>query len=418
MNTADIISIGDEILIGQITNTNASFIASQLNLLGIKVRKIVTVADNAAEIMAAVEESFSHATLIFLTGGLGPTNDDITKNTLCKIYNSELVINEQALADISSLAKSRGITVSELNYQQAAVPNNCTAIRNTEGTAPGMWFEKNNIHLFSMPGVPFEMKKMMLDEIIPILSQKGFVNHNIFHRTLLTMGMGESALAEFIETWENNLPENIKLAYLPEPGIVKLRLSSYSLPKEIAKEKIELQFNKLRSLIPDLIFGEEKITMQEVVGNLLKKFEKTISTAESCTGGYLSHLITSIAGSSQYYKGSIIAYANEIKTALLHVDEKIIALYGAVSSEVVIAMAQAIKEISHTDYSIAISGIAGPDGGTEEKPVGTIWIAVATPHEIFSQKFMLGNDRERNIKRAALFGLNMLRLKMLKENNS
>ena len=418
MNNADIISIGDEILIGQITNTNASFIASQLNLLGIKVRKIVTVADNAAEIIAAVEESFLHSNLIFLTGGLGPTNDDITKNTLCKIYDSELIINEQALADITLLAQSRGLTVSDLNYQQAAVPNNCTAIRNTEGTAPGMWFEKNNIHLFSMPGVPFEMKKMMIDEIIPVLSEKGFVNHNIFHRTLLTMGMGESALAEFIKDWENNLPEYIKLAYLPEPGIVKLRLSSYTIPKEIAKEEIKQQFNKLRVLIPDLIFGEEKITMQEVVGNLLKKYEKTISTAESCTGGYLAHLITSIAGSSAYYSGSTIAYANEIKTKLLHVDENIIAKFGAVSREVVTEMAKNSRQIFNTDYSIAISGIAGPDGGSDEKPVGTIWIAISTPTEIITQKFMLGNNRERNIKRAALFGLNMLRLKILNENQS
>jgi nicotinamide-nucleotide amidase len=418
MNTADIISIGDEILIGQITNTNASFIATQLNILGIKVRKIVTVADNEVEIISAVEESFSHSNLIFLTGGLGPTNDDITKNTLCNLYNSELIINEEALADITALADSRGITVSELNYQQAAVPHNCSAIRNTEGTAPGMWFQKNNIHLFSMPGVPFEMKKMFIDEIIPILSKTGFVNHNIFHRTILTMGMGESALAEFIKDWETGLPEYIKLAYLPEPGIVKLRLSSYTISKKIAEVEIDLQFKKLRLLIPDLIFGENKITLQEVVGDLLKKYGKTISTAESCTGGFLSHLITSVPGSSQYYKGSVIAYANEIKTKLLHVDEKVILKNGAVSGEVVIEMAKAVKKISDTDYSIAISGIAGPDGGTEEKPVGTIWIAVSTPFGTISQKFMLGKDRERNIKRAALFGLNMLRLQILNKSQA
>ncbi len=409
---AEIISIGDELLIGQIVNTNASFIAAELNLAGIIVRRITTIGDTRDEILSALHHASQYANLVIITGGLGPTNDDITKHTLCEYFDSHLVLHQESLDNIRDIFCKRGYGLTERNRLQAELPHNCTAFSNPLGTAPGMWFEKNAIHYISMPGVPFEMKKMLMDEVLPAFERLG-VTKSIIHKTIYTIGLGESALADRIKNWEEQLPADIKLAYLPEPGIVKLRLSTYDSDAENPKEAITIEINKLKGLIPELIFGYDKDTIQKVVGELLLKFGKCVATAESCTGGYIAHLITSVAGSSAYYKGSVVAYDNAVKVETLGVDEKLIQLHGAVSQEVVSAMAQGVQRILKTDYAIATSGIAGPDGGTTEKPVGTIWIAIACQSKVYAEKFLLGDDRERNIRRASLFALNMLRKELI-----
>jgi len=409
---AEIISIGDELLIGQIVNTNASFIAAELNLAGVIVKRITTIGDTRDEILSALNQASGYADIVIITGGLGPTNDDITKNTLCEYFDSHLVFDQKSFDNIFRLFGNRGIEISATNRMQAELPHNCKALKNPLGTAPGMWFEKKGVHYFSLPGVPFEMKKMLLDEIIPELQKLGVIKP-IVHKTLLTIGIGESALADRIQKWEEQLPSNIKLAYLPEPGIVKLRLSSYSSEATNPGEQIEAEIGKLKELIPELIFGSNKDTLQEVVGKLLKAAKSSLSTAESCTGGYIAHLITSVPGSSVYYKGSVVAYDNAVKTGSLEVAEKLIIKHGAVSEEVVKAMAQGVKQVLKTDYAIATSGVAGPDGGTKEKPVGTTWVAIATPEKVFAQKFLLGDDRERNIRRAALLALNQLRKELI-----
>jgi nicotinamide-nucleotide amidase len=405
---AEIITIGDELLIGQIVNTNASFIAAELNLSGIRVKRITTIADSGEEILAALHAIDVTTELVMITGGLGPTNDDITKKMLCEFFGSHLVLNEKSLADITEMFRKRGWEVSETNRRQAELPHNCRAVRNTEGTAPGMWFRQDNRHYISMPGVPFEMKKMLTEEILPELKKSGSLKPFI-HKTVLTMGIGESALADRIKDWEEALPEHIKLAYLPEPGIVKLRLSSYDTKVENPLQAIDHEIEKLLNIIPGLVFGYGKDSIQAVVGRMLKQLNQTVSTAESCTGGTIAQLITSVAGSSAYYKGSVVAYDNAVKSETLGVDPNLITAHGAVSEKVVRAMAAGVRQKLHTDYAIATSGIAGPDGGSTEKPVGTTWIALATPSTVMAEKFMLGDDRERNIKRASLFALNMLR---------
>ncbi len=409
---AEIISIGDELLIGQITNTNSSFIASELNLAGIRVKRITTIGDTKTEIESALQRA-EYADVIIITGGLGPTNDDITKNTLCEYFGSKLVLHKESLENITKLFANRGWAVSELNRQQAFLPEGCKAIANPVGTAPGMWFEKKGKHIISMPGVPFEMKMMLIEQVLPQL-QSINVSFPFVHKTILTMGMGESALADFIKDWENQLPKGIKLAYLPEVGIVKLRLSCYTLLGGNPRETIENEFAKLRELIPDLIFGFEKETIQQVVGNLLKRHHKTICTAESCTGGYIAHMITSVAGSSEYYMGSVVAYDNKVKINTLGVAEKLILQHGAVSREVVSAMAANARKLMNTDYAIATSGVAGPEGGTVEKPVGTTWIALATAEGVKAEHFLLGDDRERNIRRAGLIAMNWVRKEMIR----
>ncbi|MEI6123353.1 MAG: competence/damage-inducible protein A [Bacteroidota bacterium] len=409
----EIISIGDELLIGQIVNTNASFIATELNLAGIIVKRIIMIGDTRDEILAALNHASEYAELVILTGGLGPTNDDITKNTLCEYFNSHLVLDQKSLDDITSLFEIRGFSVTERNRMQAELPHNCRIIRNPVGTAPGMWFKKNHVQYISIPGVPFEMKKMLLDEIMPELKKSSAPNA-IFHKTVYTIGMGESALADRIKNWEEQLLGHIKLAYLPEPGIVKLRLSNYTSDIGNPEEQIETEIRKLQLLIPELIFGYNKDTIQEVVGRLLKENEKSVSTAESCTGGYVAHLFTSVPGSSNYYKGTIVAYDNSVKINCLGIDPNLIQLHGAVSEEVVTAMARQVKQFLNSDYAIATSGIAGPDGGTLDKPVGTTWIAIATPEKIFAQKFLFGLNRERNIRQAALHALNLLRKELIK----
>lgn len=404
---AEIINIGDELLIGQVINTNASWMAQQLNSIGIDIIKVSIISDDKSSIIQCIDEAFERADLILITGGLGPTNDDITKYTLCEYFSSNLIFDEATYNRIEQLFAVRGFKVTELNRKQAEVPENCIVIPNNNGTASGMWFEKSGKILISMPGVPFEMKSMISDFILPKLSEN--INFKIIHKTIHIQGIGESFLADLIKDWEEKLPKNIKLAYLPQPGLIRLRLSAKGLKNEKLEEIINKEIEKLNLLIPDLIFGYDEDSLEKVIGELLKENKKTLSTAESCTGGYISHLITSMAGSSAYYKGSIISYSNEIKTGLLDVNPLTIEKYGAVSKETVIEMANGVLKKMKTDYAIAVSGIAGPDGGSIEKPIGTIWIAVGNNKSIITEKFLHGEDRGRNIRKAALSALNMLR---------
>ena len=412
---AEIITIGDELLIGQVVDTNSAWIAEQLNLIGIRVHQITSISDNQEHILQTLEEASARAQLILITGGLGPTKDDITKQTLCKYFDTSLIFSHEAYKNIENLFYHRGVKVTEVNRQQAMVPANCKVLPNVNGTAPCMWFEKDNRIYVSMPGVPFEMKAIMEQEVLPLLLHKH--KQVIIHRTILTEGVGESMLASIIEPWEDALPDFIKLAYLPQPGMVRLRLTAYGKAREVLQNAINRAENELFPLAGKYIFGFDDDTLESVVGKLLRQKGKTLSTAESCTGGNIAQLITSIAGSSDYFKGSVVAYSNEIKEKLLGVPHQTLLDYGAVSEQTVIAMAEGIRERFDTDYSIAVSGIAGPGGGTDEKPVGTTWIAVATPAGSTARKFLLGDHRGRNIRKASVSALNMLRGKLMDESH-
>lgn len=412
---AEIITIGDEILIGQIIDSNSAFMGTLLNLNGITVKQISSVSDNQEHIIAALNEAQNRADIILITGGLGPTKDDITKKTLAQYFNTSMRFDEEAYQDVKNLFALYGKEVTPLNRLQAEVPDICTVIRNFNGTAPGMWFDVGGKVFVSMPGVPYEMKAMMKDQVIPKLLTR-FKLPYIFHKTVLTSGIGESFLSEKIAAWENSLAEvGIKLAYLPSPGfMVRLRLSAKGDNQQSLVSAVDRKIAALQKIIPEYIygyeiFGEEKETLEQIVGRLLREQKKTVSTAESCTGGYVSHLITRISGSSDYYKGSIISYSNTVKTETLGISLDLLKQHGAVSQPAVEAMATSVREKLKTDYSIATSGIAGPTGGTESKPVGTIWIAIATPEKVVSEKFLFGNNRERNIQRAATAALNLLR---------
>ncbi|MCK4361637.1 MAG: CinA family nicotinamide mononucleotide deamidase-related protein, partial [Bacteroidales bacterium] len=369
--------------------------------------QITTISDKREQILKILARAYLRSDIILITGGLGPTKDDITKQTLCEFFNTSLVFNNEAYEQIYELFKARGFKVTELNRQQAELPANCIPLKNKNGTAPGMWFNKDGKIFVSMPGVPFEMKPMITEQVIPRL-RKFYKTGFIIHKTILTQGIGESFLTEIISDWEKNLPENFSLAYLPQPGIVRLRITAKGNNKEKLIQEINSFSGKLQEIIPDLIFGYEKDTLEEITGKLLKDKNQTLSTAESCTGGYISHLITSVPGSSNYYIGSVIAYSNQIKESLLGVKNKTLIDNGAVSKQVVTEMALGVQQKFKTDYAIATSGIAGPDGGTEKKPVGTTWIAIATPgKKVIAKKYLFGEQRGRNIRKAALTALNM-----------
>jgi nicotinamide-nucleotide amidase len=408
--TAEIITVGDEILIGQIIDTNSAWMANQLNLAGVKVNKITSISDNAEEIKTALSKAENNADIVLVTGGLGPTNDDITKKVLAEYFGStRMVVHEPSLRFIETRFAKRGIAMNSLNRQQAEVPDCCTVIPNNHGTAPGMWFEKGKTIFVSMPGVPSEMMKMLPD-ILDLLKQK-VVLPKIFHKTMMTYGISESELAEKIEIWENSLPEKIALAYLPniETG-VKLRLTSYAYDE---KQIIEEQFNKLTAILGKYIYGYEPDTLESVSGKLLLKERATVATAESCTGGRIAHRITSIPGSSAYFKGGIIAYSNEIKAKALGVNPADIEKFGAVSSEVALQMAEGACRMLNTDYAVSTTGVAGPTGGTVDKPVGLCWFGIATPNgtKTFSHNFI--GDRQENIAAASSVALNILRLHIL-----
>jgi nicotinamide-nucleotide amidase len=411
---AEIITIGDEILIGQIVDTNSAWIAEQFNLNGIEVYQITSVHDDRQHILEAMKKAEEKVDLVVLTGGLGPTKDDITKNVLCEYFNTKLVFHEPTFKHIEKRFKKLNIDINKLNRDQALVPESCTVLFNKAGTAPGMWFEKNNTVFVSMPGVPFEMEYLVEYQIIPKLAETG-KTQAIFHKTVLTQGIPESMLALELEQWEDALPPNIKLAYLPSPMAVRLRLSATGPDETLLKKQVETEVEKLQQIIPENIFGFDKETMAEVIGRFLKMNGKTLAVAESCTGGYISHLITSIPGSSEYYKGSVTAYSNEVKQNVLGVSENSLTKSGAVSEQVAKEMALGVKKALHTDFAVSTTGIAGPDGGTDEKPVGTVWIAVAGEHKVFAAKFVFGNDRERNIIRSGQTALQLLRRVILKE---
>lgn len=410
---AEIITIGDEILIGQIVDTNSAWIAEQLNLIGVRVSRIVSISDKEESIFESIEESLKKFDIIILTGGLGPTNDDITKSVLLKYFGGRMVIHQPSLEQIKQFFNKRGLPLTELNRKQAEIPDSCIVLSNRRGTAPGMWFNKNKKILISLPGVPFEMKSIMEDEVL--LKLRGLSKNTIVHRTIQTFGLPESFLAEKLVDWERSFPDNLKLAYLPSPSSIRLRISAYGFNRKILENQVNELTQSLNLIIPKYIFGYGEISLQEVVGLMLKKINATISTAESCTGGTIAQLITQIPGSSAYYSGSIVAYANEIKTNHLTVDIDLINKFGAVSQTVVEFMAKGIKSKFKTDYAIAISGIAGPDGGTEIKPVGTVWISVISNKNLISKVFKFGNDRQINIIRSSATALNMLRLLMMEE---
>lgn len=418
--TATIISIGDELLIGQTINTNAGWIGMQLGLVGVRTKRVVTIGDERQEILDALSEADTD--MVLITGGLGPTKDDITKHTLCEFFGTTLAKHPEIEASILAFFTSVGREPLEVNRAQADLPASCIVIPNTRGTASGMWFEtakqqapnaKAKVYV-SMPGVPAEMKRMMLDTILPEI-QRFFNPPHIAHRTILTTGMGESHLAQRIEKWEDSLAvERIKLAYLPSPGIVKLRLSAYAeADPDAAIQRINGKVEELHALISDLIFGEGEQRMQQVVGDLLKAHGQTLSLAESCTGGYVSHLITSEPGSSAYYTGGVVSYANAVKMEELGIPSDMLELNGAVSKPVAEQMATGVRTALRTDWSVAITGIAGPDGGTPEKPVGTVWIAVAGPDGVESRCEHFIGTRGAVIQRSALSSLDMLRKRLL-----
>jgi nicotinamide-nucleotide amidase len=408
--TAEIITIGDEILIGQITNTNSACIACELNLIGISVGRMTTVGDTKEEIITSIKEAAVRAEIILITGGLGPTSDDITKPALCEYFDTKLVFSHEVYSFVEAFLQKRGGTMNELNKSQAMVPESARLLLNPVGTAAGLWFEKDHKIFIAMPGVPFEMEKMMIDQVLPSINEK-FDLPYIYHKTILTAGVAESKLAIDIADWEKQLPKSIKLAYLPTLGMVKLRLSGYG--NEAVKDLVEEDVMKLQSLLGDIIYGYDQETLEIALGNILMQQNKTLATAESCTGGNIARLITSISGSSSYFNGGIVAYSNDIKHNLLKVPMELITNNGAVSKQVVESMAINILDIMNVDYSISISGIAGPTGGSVEKPVGTIWVAIASRKSVLSQKLQLGDNRERNIIRSSNMALNMLRLALL-----
>lgn len=405
---AEIITIGDELLIGQVIDTNSAWIAEQLNLYGVEIYQITSVHDEQKQILEALLKAEQSADIIILTGGLGPTKDDITKNVLCKYFNTKLVFHKPAFEQIKERFKNRNIGINKLNRDQALVPESCTVLLNKAGTAPGMWFKKGSKIYISIPGVPFEMKYLMEHEILPRIKDLG-AGRAIYHKTINTHGLPESILAKTIEDWETALPVNIKLAYLPNPMAVRLRLSVTGANLNILKQQVEEEIEKLKKFIPENIYGFDNETLAEVTGRLLVSNSASLALAESCTGGFISHLITSVPGSSSYFKGSIIAYSNEVKQKILGVDPVSIEKFGAVSEQVACEMAHGVKDLFGVDYAIATTGIAGPGGGTEEKPTGTVWIAVADNRLVAAEKFVFGNNRERNIMRSSQTALQMLR---------
>jgi nicotinamide-nucleotide amidase len=418
----EIITIGDEILIGQIVDTNSAFMAELLNLNGISVKQISSVSDNREHIINALNEAKERADIILITGGLGPTKDDITKKTLCEYFNTTMRFDETAYQDVVKIFAAYNKEVTPINRKQAEVPEICEVIRNHNGTAPAMWFDVDNKVIVSMPGVPYEMKALMKDQVVPKLKSR-FKFPVIYHKTVLTQGIGESALSERIADWEDSLAAvAIKLAYLPSPGLVRLRLSTTGDNEKELIAAVDKKIEALKLIISDHIYGyetygQERKPMEQLTGELLNSKKKTVSTAESCTGGYISHLITSVPGSSAYYKGSVISYAYDIKEQELGIPEETLRKHGAVSQLVVEQMARSIREKYKTDYSIATSGIAGPTGGSAEKPVGTVWIAVATPQKVISEKFLFGNNRERTIQKAAHAALNLLKKELEEYGN-
>jgi nicotinamide-nucleotide amidase len=385
---------------------------AELSKAGFDVYRITSVHDRREDIIYALTEASGKTDVVLITGGLGPTSDDITKQTLCEFFNTHLVMNNEILSMIEEMMKLRSFSMNDNNRRQAEVPESCRVLKNAAGTAPGMWFEKDGTIFVSMPGVPHEMKYLMTEIVLPELNKR-FTSQIIIHKNIMTYGTFEAKLSEILTDFESGLPGSLKLAYLPASGVIKLRLTGTGSDYDYLSNLINDQVSKLYKTIPEFIYGEDEESLEMVIGKFLKSKNKSVSTAESCTGGEIAHLLTSIAGSSAYYKGSIIAYENSIKTKLLGVQDYIITKYGAVSENTVKEMAVGVRTVLNTDYAVATSGIAGPDGGTDEKPVGTIWIAVDSERGTVCEKRVFGNDRLTNIKRFSLAALNLLRKQII-----
>lgn len=413
---AAIITIGDEILIGQIVDTNSGFIAKSLDKIGVETVEMVSISDNRIHILETFAKFQNQVDFIIITGGLGPTKDDITKKTICDYFDDELVSNSEVLANVEELFfkfTGKKSPLLQTNIDQALVPSKCTVLHNKVGTAPGMWLKKDNTVFISLPGVPYEMKYLVENEIIPKIV-KEYDRPYIVHKTVLTYGMGESMLADRIADWENNLPEFIKLAYLPSPGRVRLRLTARGSDKEKLEKAITQNVDSLTKLIGEIIVGFDDESIEMVLGQLLTKHQKTVATAESCTGGKIAQTLTSIPGSSNYFKGSIIAYSKNVKIETLGVPKEIIEKYSVVSAEVAEAMALQICKIMKTDYGIGVTGNAGPTTDDTDKSVGVVFIAIATPNEVTVQEFNFGQPREKVIDRAVVKSLEMLQKEILK----
>ena len=414
MVSAEIITIGDEILFGHILDTNTQWIGSELTAIGILPARKTSVGDRYSEIIEALRRAFDRYDVVIVTGGLGPTKDDITKNTLCDFFETSLEIHGEALAHVTAFFEKRGRPMIEANRLQAALPKSCRYLVNHWGTAPGMWFEKEGKVLVSLPGVPYEMKELMAHSVLPGLKQF-FTLPVIVHHTVRTIGIGESFLAEKIAAWEDALPGDIRLAYLPSFSGVKLRLTGYGTDEEKVTKALLFLSDSLLQLIGEYVYGYGDTEIEEAVGLLLKERSATVATAESCTGGYVAHRLTSVAGSSSYFLGSVVSYSNEVKESMLGVSDENLQLYGAVSEQVAVQMAEGARERLGAAYAVSTTGIAGPSGGSPDKPVGTVWIACAGPHRTVTRKLQLGTLRDVNIQLTAMHVLNMLRLELENE---
>ena len=411
---AEIITIGDELLIGQTVNTNSAWIGSEMSKIGFDLHRITSIHDKRQDILDTLKDAEGRSDVVLITGGLGPTSDDITKQVLCEYFNTHLVIDKIVLTMIEEMIKKRNYVMNENNRRQAEIPESCRVLINETGTAPGMWFEKEGTVFVSMPGVPNEMKHIMSEHILPELNNR-FTSQVIVHRNIMTYGEAEARLAEILTGFEAGLPKEIKLAYLPSGGIIKLRFTATGTDKKHLDSIVDCQVKILYTYIPHLIFSENEEPLEVVIKKLLAERHQSICTAESCTGGKIANMITSVAGSSDYFRGSVIAYDNSVKIKLLGVDEGLINKYGAVSEQVVTQMAENSKKLMNTDFSVATSGIAGPGGGTAEKPVGTVWIAVASAKGTVARKYVYGNNRITNIERFSIAALNLVRKQIINQ---
>ena len=407
--TAEIIAIGDELLYGQIMDTNSHWISQELDAVGVRVVRKTTVGDNRTDILTAFEEASKRANVILITGGLGPTQDDLTKPLLAEYFGCDIVEVPEAVAAVSAYFTRRGREMTQLNILQGHLPTCCTYVPNEVGTAPGMWFEQKGCYWMSMPGVPHEMKKLVKDFVLPKLSQV-FDLPVIYHKLIKTAGIGESWLADLIKDWENALPSHIRLAYLPSLGHVKLRLTAFGEDKKVLAAEVDQQIQNILPTIRSYVYGYNGETLETAIGKLLKNAGKTLALAESCSGGYISHLITAVPGCSQYYQGAVVPYHNALKEQLLGVSSATLAQQGAVSEATVQEMALGVKKLFGVDYGLASSGIAGPDGGSPDKPVGTLWIACACPDFVEAKLLQLTQDRMINIQFTGVAVLNLLRI--------
>ena len=411
-----IINIGNELLFGKTINTNAAFIAEKLYETGIEVEKSIVIPDNPDIIFRTIGDCFKETDWIITTGGLGPTQDDMTKNVIARYFEVGFEVHQPTLDMVVKMFSDRGLEAGEINRKQAEIPIGAIALTNKNGTAPGLWLEKNGKTLIALQGVPFEMQEILVQSVIPLLKEKYKGVHAVVHKNILTSGIGESMLAQKIENWENALPKEITLAYLPSPGQVLLRLTARAEDENEAQKLLEAQLPELLKIINPYLVSMDGEPLVAVVSSLLKKNKKKLAVAESCTGGYISHLITSLPGSSQFFEGAVVSYSNEVKRDILNVRETNLKKHGAVSEMVVTDMALNAMSLFETDYAIATSGVAGPGGGTDEKPIGLVWVAVATPTRVITQKFLFGKNggRELIIKRAAMAALNLLRIELLR----